>query len=457
MAFTKTPESDTHSFFRIPPRGNQSLTAVTAPYTNRAGLRYVNCYPTIRESKTQEPVVTLTKAPRLESVIWIFPDNDPGVTAYDYQTNLFVYKNRIYFKELGQSVSLKHTATGYKFLSCQKIVDYAGNGDVIITGLVIKDSNQFVYSYTYNKTTDTFEVGDNALAGPGAPIDTYALVRDLMIDGYHIVATKSQNGGTNRIYVSNAGQPNVFYTSTDYFVPEIDPDDVVDIQKHRNFICVIGTHSVEFFYNSGNELGSPFQRQDNYTLRLGAAQNLTFNFGLVSAALGDDIYFVASSENGGNAIYVIRNFQAIKISDDYIDRLLSDQGGVVKDISPSAIELGFADVMGNNMLVVQFRNQTTGYLDHVFVFNERDMVWWEWVNSNEAGFVASDVGIGNLLSGKPFFLDGPRLNVASNAQFSVIIPGGTTFYYEYDFVRVLNIDAHLKYSKTVSIDAHLTV
>ena len=458
MAYTKTPEQSTHNRYRIPPRGNQTFTSNTRTYEYSAGLRYVNCYPTIRESKTTEPVVSLVKAPKLKSVNWTFDGGEPGITAYDYQTNLFVYKNYI-FRNVGNGdCRLIYTAGDVEFLSCQKVIDYSGNGDVIIMGLLKQASDNWIYSWTYNETDDDFEQGENALAGeqsdvvigPSEPIpDSYALVRDLFVDGYHIVATKAERGGTNRVYVSNAGDYNLFYTSTDFFVPEIHPDDVVDIQKHRNYICILGTHTIEFFYNAGLELGSPFVRQDNYTIPLGAAQNITFKNGLASIAYGDDIYFVASSENGGNAVYVIRNFQPIKISDDYIDYVLNNQEGVVKNVPRSNVELGLVDVMGNVQLCLQFRSPSSNYLNAVFLFNERDMVWWEWSESGYEGFVTSAIGPGSNLAGKPFFLDGSLLGVASNAQFSVVVPDATPYYTNAP-ISILGINAALQKASTVT-------
>lgn len=424
MAFSKTPEQDTHSSFRIPPRGNQTLQSHVTSFSDRIGLKYVNCFPVIRESKTSDPKVVLKKAPKVLSVTWQFPEgSDPGITSYDMDTNVFVYKGQIFQKnENDTTVSLLYDAGDDMLLSCQRAIDYSGAGEIIVIGLVKKRDNEYVYSYSYNVTTNTYAVGTNAVAGN----DSYAMVRDLFFDGYHVVAVTGPELKINRVYVSLPGQYNEFYTSTDFFVPEADPDDILDIQKHKNYLCVIGTKTIEFYYNSGNELGSPFSRQDQYIIRMGGARNVVNKTKLISVCLGDDIYFLGAKDNQ-IGIYVIRGFQATKLSDDYIDYLLNDESRLNNLTSSSVVELGFADIFGNIKLVAQFRNNS-GNIRNCFVFNERDMVWWEWAKSDNTGFITDAVGLSSNISGKPLFLDGQLLGTGRKATYSVIIPIDTQSY-----------------------------
>lgn len=436
MAYTKTPEQSTHNIFRIPPTGNQTATSHTKDASAEAGLRYVNCYPTIRESKTKEPKVYLQKAPRILTKTWVFPDNNAGITDYDFETNLFIHNTRIYkvipTDPSGPEIRLLNDTESYRLLSCQKIIDYTLTGDTIVTG-ICQDADGNQYSYTYNETTDTFEYSADPIGNiVGLYVDDdyveddyfvgaegeQAVVRDLVVDGYHVIALKAIKGGTNRVLLSNPGQPNLFYPDTDYFTPEIDPDNIVDIQYHKNFIVVIGTHTIEFYYNAGNEFGSAFSRQDNYTIRLGAQQNMFANNGLVSIAYGDDIYLLANSENGGNAIYVIRDFRPIKISDDYIDYLLNDSTGITADIPTNTIRLGVVDVMGVVMFAFELKHPTN-YQTKTFLFNERDMSWWEWKEYNGGVFYPATYGPTSNLNGHPFILNSGELGVTGNVQYTI--------------------------------------
>jgi hypothetical protein len=443
MAYTKTPTQDTHNKMRIQPTGNQTLTTNTLGWESYAGSKFVNCYPVIRESKLANPVITLMKAPTLLQKTWTFPDTDVGITQLDFDSGVFVYKNKIYRASdsgvIGPTIDLLETdLTNGTFLSVQKVIDYTLTGDIIVTGLYAENTTNDVYAYVYNVSTSTLTIGSDLLCNgassywtpTGYSDDVYvqgteevASPRDLVIDGYHIVALKSEAEGTNRVLVSavatgTAADFIAFDTTVDYFTPEIDPDNLVDIQKHHNYICVIGTKTIEFFYNAAVEAGSPFVRQENYTILLGASQNLTANQGAVSIANGDDIYFFANAMHGGNAIYMIRDFKAVKISDDYIDHLLNNAQGVTSEVNPAYAKLGLVDNMGSVLLGVELTNPLTGEIS-TYIFDEANKTWWEWNDADSTGLLFTTRGYVTNFSGRPFFIRGGVLGIASNAQYSI--------------------------------------
>jgi hypothetical protein len=459
MAYSKTPEQDTHSKYRIKPSGNQSLTSNTLGWQSYAGSKYVNCFPVIRESKQTDPTISLMKAPALLQKTWTFPDTDVGVTQFDFDTGIFVYKDRIYrvsdSGSTGPTIELLETDTNAGiFLTCQKVIDYALAGDIIVAGLYAEAATYDIYAYAYNVTTSSLYVGTDLLCNGSASYwtptgyadDIYVMgaeevasPRDLIIDGYHIVALKSEAEGTNRVLVSRVATGTTddfiaFDTAVDYFTPEIDPDNLVDIQKHHNYICVIGTKTVEFFYNAAIEAGSPFVRQENYTILLGASQNLSANAGAVSVAHGDDIYFFANAMHGGNAIYLIRDFKAVKISDDYIDHLLNNAQGVVSATNPSQAKLGLVDNMGSVCVGVELTNSLTGEIT-TYVFDEQNKVWWEWNDSDANGLVFTTRGFVSSFSGQPFFIRGGVLGLNNNAQYTIanitVNQAGSTIVLDY--------------------------
>lgn len=460
MAYSKTPEQDTHSSYRIRPAGNQDLTINTSDYSSYAGSKYVNCFPVIRESKLTDAKISLMKAPSLQTKTWTFPDTDVGITQFDFDTGVFIYKNKIYLAEdsgsTGPTITLLDDTASGSFLTVQKVIDYALDGDVMVAGLFIEDTTLDVYAYRYNVSTDTLDIGPDILVGgstlyydSGYSDDIYVIgpeeiasPRDLIMDGYHIVALKTNSVGTNRVLVSKVatgtksagvGDFIEFDTTVDYFTPEIDADNLVDVQKHHNYICVIGTKTIEFFYDAAVEVGSPFVRQENYTILLGAAQNMTANSGAVTIANGDDIYFFANAMNGGNSIYLIRDFKAIKISDDYIDQLLNNATGVVSESQISQAKLGLVDVMGQVHVGLELLNKQTGEIT-TYVFSEQNKVWWEWVDTDANGFKFTTQGLVTSFSGAPFFISGGVLGLSNYAQYSIAtVATGTgstaTLYY----------------------------
>ena len=446
MAYTKTPEQDTHSKYRIRPVGNQSLTTDTLDWESYAGSKFVNCYPVIRESKSADPSYTLMKAPALRQKTWTFPDTDVGITQFDFDTGVFIWKSKIYQATAsglsGPTITLLTTdpADG-TFITVQKVIDYALDGDILVAGLYVEDGTNDVYAYRYNITTDTLDIGPDILCNGSALYydsgyadeiyvigpEEIASPRDLIIDGYHVVALKTEAIGTNRVLVSkvatgdksaSAGDFIEFDTTVDYFTPEIDPDNLVDIQKHKNYICVIGTKTIEFFYNAAVETGSPFVRQENYTILLGASQNVSANMGAVTINNGDDIYFFANALYGGNAIYMIRDFKAIKISDDYIDHLLNNARGITSTTDVSQAKLGLANIMGTICVGVEFTNTTTGEIT-TYMFDEANKVWWEWCDSTVDGLLVTERGFVSSFSGQPIMMRGTTLGVGTGAQYSI--------------------------------------
>jgi hypothetical protein len=145
---------------------------------------------------------------------------------------------------------------------------------------------------------------------------------------------------------------------------------------------------------------------------------LSANAGAVSVAHGDDIYFFANAMHGGNSIYLIRDFKAIKISDDYIDHLLNNAQGIVSVANPAQSKLGLVDIMGAVCVGVELTNTQTGEIT-TYVFDEQNKVWWEWNDSDSTGFKLTTRGFVSSFSGQPLFIRGGVLGLSNNTQYSI--------------------------------------
>lgn len=427
MSYTKTPELDTHKQLRIPATGRQTVTSNTRNYTAQQGRRYINCWPSRLENYDSEPKHTLVKVPYRDYVTWTFPDTNAGIDAYDHETNVFTHGSKIYQAQVNAgtlpTISLLNTyGTTGTFISVRRVIDFTGTGDIIVAGLFFKTATAEYFPYTYNVTTNTLTVSATSIVvgsalywTDGYVLGSYvvssgesALARSLFIDGMHVVGVKSNQIGNSRVYNSAIGVYNTFTLGTDWFAPEIDPDDLVDIQKHKNTICAIGTKTVEFFHNAGIETGSPFVREESLTIPLGADQNVAVNGGTVSIANGDDIYLLAAYPLGGT-VYRIRDFKAEKISDDYIDTILNNDQDVTNTANPVSATLGLMDIFGNICIGIEFTNASTG-TKQTLVYNERDRVWWEWADSDATGLKATQTKrIVSNFYGQPLTLGGDVL------------------------------------------------
>lgn len=426
MSFSKTPELDTHKTARVPATGRQTITSNTRNYTAQQGRRYINCYPARLENYDTSPKSVVAKAPFRDSITWTFPDTNAGIDVYDHETNYFTHGSTIYKADVNAGTlptitsKITHGTTG-TFVSIRRVIDFTGTGDIIVAGLFFKTSTAEYFPYTYNTTTNALTVsGTSIVIGSslywtdGYVLGSYvvssgesAIARSLFVDGYHVVGVKSNQIGNNRVYNSGIGAYNTFATTTDFFSPEIDPDDMVDIQKHKNTICVIGTKTVEFFHNQGLEVGSPFVREESLTLALGADQNVAVNGGTVTIADGDDIYLISSYPSGGG-IYRIRDFKMEKISDDYIDLVLNNDQDITKNANPVSASLGLVDIFGNVCLGIEFINASTG-TKNTLIFDERNRVWWEWVPSDATGLLSTNVRVISNFYGTSLILNGDIL------------------------------------------------
>lgn len=113
------------------------------------------------------------------------------------------------------------------------------------------------------------------------------------------------------------------WNALNFINAERDVDGGVYLGKHHDHLVAIGPKSIEFFYDAANSTGSPLaRRQDVYhTIGCASGESVWEN--------GDNLFFVGSDENGSIGVYLIDNFQIIKVSTSTIDSFLSQ--AIVKD------------------------------------------------------------------------------------------------------------------------------
>jgi hypothetical protein len=391
MAYTKEPEVSTHNVFDIPAVGSQTYTSHTRNWVAQQGQRYINCFPQPKFMVGDKPDFKLLKAPplvTLETTIGITPATTGVINCFDRETYLFAKDKYIYRLETSGDVVLRetHETSDTIFRSMQKVMDYSGNGHAIVAG-VFSNSGGY-YAYTYNDTTDSLTTSSALVT-----LAHGATLKSLFVDGYHVIG----NLTLGRVFTSGQGAYTTFATSTDYFVPEIEADGLIDIHKHKNTICCLGKSSIEFFYNNANKIGSPFSRHEDLTIKVGAIDQTK------TIADGDDIYFIGQAPNSGLAVWRIRNFQAEKISDDYLNFLLNNELDVGNPQAINSATLGMIDIYGNVSFAMTI--QTADLTYRTFVFNEKAKIWWEWARS-DANQLYNSYALLNYMGGRPIYISG---------------------------------------------------
>lgn len=141
------------------------------------------------------------------------------------------------------------------------------------------------------------------------------------LDKYIFVAQRD-----GKIYNSDVGDITTWISSN--FLSAEREDDVTEyICKHDDHICVVGTRSIEFFYNANTPLGSPLTRREDVYYTIGVASaGTTDQTGSIDS---DDTYvaFIGQDRRSGTVdelwqgIYLIDNMQLRKISTEEMDML----------------------------------------------------------------------------------------------------------------------------------------
>ena len=191
------------------------------------------------------------------------------------------------------------TATGTLILSGTAIV-----------GITITSGGSGYSSPPSVSVTTSTGVGFSATcllnAFPSGPLCPGAVY----LDSYIIVGTVA-----GRIYNSDVGNPKI-WDALSYLTAESEPDNLVGISKHLNYVIGYGQYSTEFFYDIGNATASPLAVASPYKLEIGAANGDSI------VQFDQTVIFLGTSVTTGPVIYLLDGTSPTRISNGYIDRIL---------------------------------------------------------------------------------------------------------------------------------------
>jgi len=306
--------------------------------------RFINMFPETR------------KVDQLENTK-IFINKRPGLTTYkDFGTGegraMAYFRNKFYVVIGNQLIeddtvpvvkATLSTSTGHVgLLNCNSgsLGDYLFMTDGINAWVIKQDG-------TCTQVTDV------NFPTPHISVATF-------IDGYVCLAKGSD------VYSCTLDDPFTWPTSN-FLSAEMFPDPIVSLARQNNQVVVLGSSSIEFFYDAANAAGSPLSRNDAATIQMGTAsaysvyQNEQF------------CIYVSASDSGGRAVWLIKGFQPQKITDEYIERIID-------------AEVNMSDCRG-------FGIRTKGHLFYVLnlktsgrtlVYDVDEKLWHEW-STDSAG------------------------------------------------------------------------
>lgn len=179
------------------------------------------------------------------------------------------------------------------------------------------------------------------------------------------------------------------------------PEPIVALARHKNSVVALSSNSMEFFFNAGYSGTSPLSRQETYATRIGLHTSDSVLPEFVSVR--DDIYFIGKSSFTGVGIYKLSNFRVTKVSNSYIDQIMSiyltDWGGGL-----GSMHISYMPWHGTDFVFVQLApelyapNLSIGANSPMtLVYNVEEDDWHIWAtrNINTVGVKSYNVGEDN--------------------------------------------------------------
>jgi len=178
------------------------------------------------------------------------------------------------------------------------------------------------------------------------------------------------------IYNSNVDDPTVF-AALSFLEAERDNDKGVYLGKHHDHIVAFGTRTIEFFYDAGNQTGSPLNRRADVSYNIGCVS------GLSVWENGDVIYFLGSKDAGQVQVYKLESFQVSPISNDAINSYIT-QGLTITGLN---INCSGLSAMGHDTLLMNVYTLSEGSIlpKSTISYDTITNIWGFWktsLNSN---------------------------------------------------------------------------
>jgi hypothetical protein len=201
------------------------------------------------------------------------------------------------------------------------------------------------------------------------------------LDTYVAVLTKD-----GRIYTSNAADPTT-WDALSFISTTSQPDLATGITSHLNYVVAFNEWSTQFFYDSGNALGSPLLPNTSANIEIGCANGNSI------AKFEQTVAWVGQSNTAGKGVYLLNGISPIKISNQYIDKYLD------ADTCANCTGVGIK-FNGHSLYILTLPDS-----DITFVFDIDEKLWTFWssvVNNVEQYFVAD---FGTYLNGYTYMQD----------------------------------------------------
>jgi hypothetical protein len=361
MAFTNNPTQSTYK--AIPIEFDGATFFRSGNITVQRDCQIVNMYyDRVSQMDDKQKMSAVKKRPGLSTSIYnltkVSPSDVIRGSFYDVDQNAFywVIGNKLYnckpdVASTTNLIQTINTSTGYVgFCSYLK-------SDNTRYVCISDGTDLWIHNYVAGTC---LEVTDGDLPSPHQPYPVY-------LDGY-LFLIKTNTGD-----IYNSDLDDVFsWTPGDFITAEISSDYAIRMVKAKNYLCVFGYNSVEYFYDGANVSGSPLSRNDSPFRGIGLVTGLS--------TIGDTTYFVGQDSQQNLGVYSLNSFKIERISNEIVDRTLQTIAGTNNEKSQVPLNTDGVSISvdGHNFYVL-VTTQTT------WVYDIDEKFWYEWKNSAGAG------------------------------------------------------------------------
>lgn len=361
VAFTKQPVNSTYTTKFIPlireinSRGS----------TNNKDEYYTNCFPeSVKNKLTNDKELNLIKRSGSQQFI---AAGGTGVLR-----GLFNWKdqNKL-FKVVGRDCFVFDTTAGTLITTLTNIV---GTGTTPVgMCLYLYDTNVVKVVITDGTTLSTIDIANVVVVSADADLPVPHIPHPVFFDGYLLLVKSA----TADCYNSDLNDP-LSWTPGNFITAEMRAAPVIDLITLNNYFLLLTNASIEYFWDAGNAVGTPFQRNDTPVKLVGYIGGL--------AQFGNKIYIIAEEVEGEPNVFILEDFKIIPVGNEAIRRHLSS-------VSLSTVTGNIISIDGNDMYVVD-----TGAATYFMVLETR--LWGLLQYQNQTRFpmnvsVASNQTVGN--------------------------------------------------------------
>jgi hypothetical protein len=294
-----------------------------------------------------------------------------------------------------QSVFITNGGTGYNSADTITFSDPPSGGTTatgtlvisggIITGVTITNKGTgYITAPTLTITTST----GSSFAGtvyltffPTGPLVPGAV----FIDTY--IAVGLPNG---RVYTCDVGDPTS-WNALSYLTAQQQPDNLVGIARHLNYVLAFGQWSTEFFYDAGNPTGSPLSPANTYTIELGCSNGDSI------VSFEQTVVWVGTSLTVGTGVYLIDGVTPTRISTNYVDRIINNSN--LQNVKAYSIK-----VNGHTLYVLSLID-----INKTIVYDMNEKQWYPWTSYTTGTSTYGSNGILDEQFFKPTFFAGNGL------------------------------------------------